>query len=98
MPWDIPCPFAILEPHAVPDAFAELLEPADSRQVSQGQAALLCPVCGKPWKFPRGWFSNPVAGDELPVVYWSRRIWDSYDESRKDDMRQRVPNVEQCLR
>lgn len=98
MPWDLPCPFGILDPHTIVDAFSELLEPPDSLLVSQGKAAMPCPVCGRPWKLPRGWFSNPVSGDGLPMVYWSRRIWDSYDDPRKDEVRRRVPTVEQYLR
>ena len=98
MPWDISCPYALLEPHTVPDAFAELLELPDRLQVGQGKTAMLCPVCGKLWRFPRGWLSNPVAGEGLPLVYWSKRIWDSYTDARKDEVRQRVPTVEQYLR
>lgn len=98
MPWDLLCPFGIAEHHTVPDAFAELFEPPDSLQISRGQAAMPCPVCGKPWRFPRGWLSNPVQGEDLPVVYWSRRIWNSYTDARKDEVRQRVPNVERYLR
>lgn len=98
MPWDLPCPFGVSEPHTIRDAFSELLEPADSLLVSRGKAALLCPVCGNPWKFPRGWLSNPVTGGGLPVVYWSKRIWDSYTDERRDEVRQRVPSVEQYLR
>ncbi len=98
MPWDLPCPFGVSGPHTVPDAFAELFEPADSREISRGQAAMLCPTCGSPWRFPKGWLSNPVPGESLPLVYWSRRIWDTYTDSRKDEVRQRVPSVEQYLR
>ncbi len=67
-------------------------------QIAKGQAAMLCPICGEPWRFPNGWFSNPVSGVGLPLFYWSKRIWDTYTDERKAEVQQRVPNVEQYLR
>jgi hypothetical protein len=99
MPWNVPCPFDLSNLHTLRDACSELFEEYQRREISQGKkAAMLCPVCGKPWTFPRGWFSNPVSGVGLPISYWSQRIWDTYNDQRKDDIRQRVPNVEGLLR
>ena len=98
MPWDVPCPFGWNDPHGLKDAYSELFERAEGLQIAKGQAAMLCPICGEPWRFPNGWFSNPVSGVGLPVFYWSKRIWDTYTDERKAEVRQRVPNVEQYLR
>jgi len=98
MPWDVPCPFSSIGTHSVKDAYSELFEREEGLQVAKGQAAMLCPACGEPWRFPNGWFSNPVSGVGLPIFYWSKRIWDTYTDDRKAEVRQRVPNVEQSLR
>jgi hypothetical protein len=98
MPWDIHCPFDTNGPHSIKDAYAELFERDEGHQIAKGQAAMLCPVCGNPWRFPNGWFSDPGPGPGHPVFYWSRRIWDTYTDERKAEVLQRVPNVEQYLR
>jgi hypothetical protein len=98
MPRDVICPFDEDGVHSVPDAYSELFEDPAKLEISKGLAAMRCPVCDKPWKFPRGWFSNPVSGEGLPIFYWSQRKWDGYDETRKDEIRQRIPDVEQYLR
>ena len=98
MPWDIPCPLRWNGPHSVKVAYSELFERADGFQIHKGQAAMLCPICGAAWRFPNGWLSNPVSGVGLPVVYWFKRIWDTYTDERKAEVRQRVPNMKQYLR
>ena len=98
MPWDVLCPFGENGIHRILDAYSELFEDEAKLQIFNGLAAMKCPVCANPWKFPKGWFSNPVSGEGLPVLYWSKRKWDRYDEARKDEIRQRVSNVEQYLR
>jgi hypothetical protein len=98
MPWDIQCPFDVHGHHSLKDAYAELFERGDGLQIAKGRAAMLCPIWGNPWRFPNGWFSNPVSGVGLPVFYWSKRIWDTYTDERKVEVRQRIPNVEQYLR
>jgi hypothetical protein len=98
MPWDVLCPLGWNVTHGLKDAYSELFEHAKGFQIAKGQAAMLCPICGEPWRFPNGWFSNPVSGVGLPVSYWSKRIWDTYTDERKAEARQRVPNLEQYLR
>lgn len=98
MPWDILCPFSPNDPHSLKDAYSELFERAEGLQIAKGQAAMLCPICGGPWRFPNGWFSSPASGVGLPVFYRSKRLWDTYTDERKDEVRRRVPNVEHYLR
>jgi hypothetical protein len=98
MPWDVICPFDENGLHSIPDAYSELFEDPAKLQIAKGLAAMRCPICGSPWRFPKGWFSDPVSGEGLPVFYWSKRIWNTYTDQRKDEVRQRIPNVEQFLR
>jgi hypothetical protein len=50
-------------------------------------------------RFTRGWFSNTILADPgLPVVYWSKAIWDTWTPERQQEALGRVPNIGQWLR
>jgi hypothetical protein len=95
MPWGVECPHG---GHQISDCFGELFEPGDRARLMIGQAAMACPICGKFLTFPNGFRLDPASGDDLDKVYWSKAIWDTYSENRKDYCRSHVPNVEQWLR
>ena len=98
MPWDVLCFLSSNGPHQLKDAYSELFERADGLQISKVKQRCCVQSAGNLGEFPNGWFSNPVSGVGLPVFYWSKRIWDTYTDERKAEVRQRVPNVEQLLR
>jgi hypothetical protein len=95
MPWGVKCPHG---DHVIPDAFAELFQRLEAKRIGSGQAAMPCPLCGKLITFPRGWHGDPVDGTGLPLCHWSQSIWDGYSHQRQEEVKQRVPNVEQYLR
>jgi hypothetical protein len=94
MPWGVECPHG---DHKISDCFDEPFHRADRSRLISGQAAMVCPTCGGTLTFPQGYRAGPVAGADLPVIYWSKAIWDTFDPDRKDYCRLRVPNVEQLL-
>ena len=95
MPWGVACPHG---GHKISDCLGELFEPGDRARLIAGQAAMACPICGKFLTFPNGFRLDPARGGHLDKVYWSKAIWDTYNEKRKDYCRSHVPNVEQGLR
>jgi hypothetical protein len=95
MPWGVKYPHG---DHVIPDAYAELFQQSEAIQIGRGLAAMHCPVCGHPITFPRGWHGDAVDGAGLPLCRWSRSLWDRYSPQRQDEVKQRVPNVEQYLR
>jgi hypothetical protein len=95
MPWGVDCPWG---DHTISDCISELFTPEDRDKLSMGQAGMPCPICGQFLTFPRGFRKDAAAwtGDEK--IYWSRAIWDTYTEKRKDYLRSHVPDVEKWLR
>jgi hypothetical protein len=82
----------------IPDAYAELFQPPEAKQIGRGQAAMLCPLCGNPITFPSGWHGDAADVTGLPLFHWSRSIWDRYSRQRQEEVKQRIADVEQYLR
>jgi hypothetical protein len=96
-PHFVPCPNGQHDP--ITDMYSELLEPTDRVAAAKGQAAMVCPLCGERMYWPRTFLNNPLpAPADMPVVYWSLAIWNSWSPDMQRDALSRVPNLTRYLR
>jgi hypothetical protein len=99
-PHGVVCPSSISSsPHKIGDIIVELFPTKeDVSNLITGQAGMPCPVCGKFLTFPDGFWKEAKIYTGTNKIYWSRAVWDTWSDARKDYVRGHVPNVEEWLR